>query len=123
MMVGVSTDCVLQVVTAKLILTVLEIAATFLPTAHIPEGTKGGIFPLNLLNTANRPTWLSSLQEPHHVDAMRLCEIDTNGEPVIATVAQKASEKVKQRDWLRLLLREFLGAGLPLPSDCSSTLS
>ena len=104
-------------VVAKLILTVVELAATLLLTAHIPEGTKGVIFPLNLLNTTSRPTWLSSLQEPHHMGAMRLCEIDINGAPVIATVAQKASEMVKQRDWLRLLLRESLGAGSPLPSD------
>ena len=119
-MVGVSTDCVLHVVVAKLIPTVLELAAALLLSAHIPEGTKGVIFPLNLLSTTSRPSWLSPLQEPHHTDAMRLFEIDTNGAPVIAivAVAQNASEKVKQRDWLRLLLRESLGAELPLLSDC-----
>jgi AAA family ATPase len=30
----------------------------------------------------------------------------------MASVSEKLSEKVKQRDWLRLLLREFLGARL-----------
>jgi hypothetical protein len=42
---------------------------------------------------------------------MRLREIDINGAPVVATAPQKASETVKQKDWLRLLLRESLGAG------------
>jgi hypothetical protein len=56
---------------------------------------------------------LPSLQEAHHADTVRLCEIDVNREP-IASVSQKLFEKVKQRDWLRLLLREILGARLPV---------
>jgi hypothetical protein len=59
------------------------------------------------------PTWLPSLQEAHHADIVRLCEIDVNRVPVMASVSEKLPQKVKQRDWLRLLLRESLGARLP----------
>ena len=95
----------------------MALASTFLLPTHIPEGSKAIIFPLNSLNSASRPTWLSSLREAQPADAVRLCEIDiSGGAPVSATVSQKASEKVKQRDWLTLLLRESLGATLSLAS-------
>ncbi|KAH9954933.1 AAA family ATPase [Russula dissimulans] len=88
---------------------VVQLATTHLLTAHISEGSKGVIFPLSSLTPARCPTWLSSLQDPYHADTVRLREVDNNRVPVI----QKASEKVKQRDWLTLLVRESLGARLP----------
>ena len=97
-----------------ILLAAVELATSLLLTAHVPEGSTVAIFPLSLLNTTNRPTWLPSLQEARHADSVRLCEIDISGAPVIATVSQKASEKVRQKDWLGLLLREYLGARLPL---------
>lgn len=45
---------------------------------------------------------------------MRLREIDVDRAPIIASVCEKLPEKVKQRDWLPLLLRESLGARLLL---------
>lgn len=92
----------------------MELAPTFLLAAHIHEGSKAFIFPLKSLDATNRPTWLSSLQQAHYADVVRLYEIDPSGAPVIPTVSQKASEKVKPRDWLNLLLRESLGTRLPL---------
>jgi hypothetical protein len=103
---------------------VVELASTFLLTAHVPEGYKAVIYPLNSLNSTTRPAWLSSLREARHADDVRLFEIDiSNGAPVTVTVSQKASEKVKRRDWLTLLLRESLGATLPLASGLPSSLS
>jgi hypothetical protein len=103
---------------------VVELASTFLLTAHVPEGYKAVIYPLNALNSTSRPAWLSSLREARHADTVRLFEIDiSNGAPVTVTVSQKASEKVKRRDWLTLLLRESLGATLPLASGLPSSLS
>lgn len=61
-----------------------------------------------------RPTWLPSLHEAHYADTVRLCEIDVNRAPIMTSVSQELSEKAKQRDWLRLLLRESLGAKLPV---------
>jgi hypothetical protein len=93
-----------------LVLVVVELATTLLLTARISEGSKAVIFHLSSINAATRPAWLPSLKEVHHADTVRLCKIDINGAPVIASLSPKTSEKVKQRDWLRLLLRESLGA-------------
>ncbi|KAF8491156.1 AAA family ATPase [Russula emetica] len=87
---------------------VAELATTLLLTAHLSEGSKVVIFPLSSIHATTRPTWLPSLQEAHHADTVRLCEIDVNRAPIMASVSEKLSEKVKQRDWLRLLLRESL---------------
>ena len=120
-MVSVSINYVLVL---RLTFAVVALSSTFLLTAHIPEGSKAFIFPLNLLNSASRPTWLSSLREAQRADSVRLCEIDiSSGAPVSATVSQNASKKAKQRDWLTLLLRESLGATLPLASGLPSSLS
>lgn len=96
-----------------LIFIVLELATTLLLTAHLSENSKAIIFPLSSIHATTRPTWLPSLQEAHHADTVRLCEIDVNSAPIMTSVSEKLSEKVKQRDWLRLLVRESLGARLP----------
>jgi AAA family ATPase len=93
-----------------LVSVVVELATTLLLTAHISEGSKAVIFHLSSINVVTRPAWLPSLKEAHHADTVRLCKIDINGAPVIASLSPKTSEKVKQGDWLRLLLRESLGA-------------
>ncbi|KAN0118673.1 AAA ATPase [Russula decolorans] len=87
---------------------VAELATTLLLTAHLSEGSKAVIFPLISIHATTRPTWLPSLHEAHHADTVRLCEIDVNRAPIMTSVSEKLSEKVKQRDWLRLLLRESL---------------
>lgn len=87
----------------------MELAATLLLTAHISEGSRAAIFPLSSIHAKSLPAWLPSLQAADHAATVRLCKIDINGAPVIASTSQKTSEKVKQRDWLRLLLRESLG--------------
>jgi AAA family ATPase len=93
-----------------LILVVVELATTLLLTARISEGSKAVIFHLGSINVATRPAWLPSIKEAHHADTVRLCKIDINGAPVITSLSPKSSEKAKQGDWLRLLLRESLGA-------------
>jgi hypothetical protein len=95
----------------------VELATTLLLTAHLSEGSKAVIFPLSSIHATPRPTWLPSLQEAHHADTVRLCEIDVNRAPIMTSVSEKLSEKAKQRDWLRLLLRESLGARLLVVCD------
>jgi hypothetical protein len=95
----------------------VELATTLLLTANISEGSRAVIFPLSSIHATTRPAWLPTLQEAHHAETVRLCEIDINGTSVGASISQKTSEKVKQRDWLRLLLRESLGAGLLVVCD------
>ncbi|KAI0286546.1 AAA family ATPase [Russula brevipes] len=80
---------------------VVELAATLLLTADISEGSKVVIHPLSSPSTVQRPTWLPSLQAARHADIVRLCEVDINGATIITL---KASEKVKQRDWLTLFI-------------------
>ncbi|KAH9978347.1 P-loop containing nucleoside triphosphate hydrolase protein [Russula compacta] len=88
---------------------VVELATTLLLTAHISEGSRAVVSHLmSSLNTTMRPTWLPSLQEAHHADTVRLCEVDINGVPIIPSVSQEASKKVKRKDWLTLLVRESL---------------
>jgi hypothetical protein len=94
-------------------LVVVELAATLFLTADISEGSKVVIHPLSSPSTVQRPTWLPSLQAACHADIVRLREVDINGAPIITL---KASEKVKQRDWLTLFVRESLGARSPLAS-------
>jgi hypothetical protein len=95
-------------------LIVAELATTLLLTAHLSGGSKAVIFPLSSIHATTSPTWLPSLQEAHHADTVQLCEIDVNRAPIVTSVSEKLSEKAKQRDWLRLLLRESLGARLPV---------
>src|SRR6267154_2611335 len=96
----------------RLIFIVVELATSLLLTAHLSEGSKAVIFPLSSIHATTHPTWLPSLEEAYHADTVRLCEIDVNRAPIMASVSEKLPEKVKQRDWLRFLLRESLGARL-----------
>ncbi|KAH9015299.1 AAA family ATPase [Lactarius hengduanensis] len=91
---------------------VVEAAITLLLTSRILEGSSVVIYPLGAQNTTKRPTWLPSLQAVQHADTVQLCEIDTNGAPLITPISgsQTLSNKGKQRNWLTLLVRESLVA-------------
>ncbi|KAH8992566.1 AAA family ATPase [Lactarius hatsudake] len=91
---------------------VVEAAITLLLTSRILEGSSVVIYPLGAQNTTKRPTWLPSLQAVQHADTVQLCEIDTNGAPLITPISgsQTLSNKEKQRNWLTLLVRESLVA-------------
>ncbi|KAI9452786.1 AAA family ATPase [Lactarius psammicola] len=93
---------------------VVEAATTLLLTARISEGSRVVIYPLSAQNATKRFTWLPSLQAAQHAVTMQLCEIDSNGAPLITPISgsQKISDKDKgkQRNWLTLLVRESLVA-------------
>ncbi|KAH8984441.1 AAA family ATPase [Lactarius akahatsu] len=91
---------------------VVEAAITLLLTSRILEGSSIVIYPLGAQNTTKRPTWLPSLRAVQHADTVQLCEIDTNGAPLITPISgsQTLSDKGKQRNWLTLLVRESLVA-------------
>ncbi|KAH9016927.1 P-loop containing nucleoside triphosphate hydrolase protein [Lactarius pseudohatsudake] len=95
-----------------LALAVVEAAITLLLTSRILEGSSVVIYPLGAQNTTKRPTWLPSLQAVQHADTVQLCEIDTNGAPLITPISgsQTLLNKGKQRNWLTLLVRESLVA-------------
>lgn len=101
----------------------MELATTLLLTANISEGSRAVVFSLSSIHATTRPTWLPSLQEAHHAETVRLREIDINGPTLGPSISQKTSEKVKQRDWLRLFLRETLGAGSLVVCDYRQTLT
>ncbi|KAH9057499.1 AAA family ATPase [Lactarius vividus] len=95
-----------------LALAVVEAARTLLLTSRILEDSRVVIYPLGAQNATKRPTWLPSLQAVQHADTVQLCEIDSNGAPLITPMSgsQTLSDKGKQRNWLTLLVRESLVA-------------
>ena len=76
---------------------------THLLTARLTLGQRVQIFPLSDKSSSALPPGLPSLRDIQEAGTIRLKEISS------APLASPNPPESKQRDWLRLLLRELLG--------------